>query len=102
MLELALKLDPEREIEKRLKDMRRQIEESSEYLDSERSASVSQSGAPSDVTNKKKVQFATSPSPDKFRSSAAGSEKGYASSSHGSSKNNNQKIDDSIGESISI
>ena len=41
MINLALKLDPQREIEKRLKDMKRAVEESSENLDSMRSMSVS-------------------------------------------------------------
>lgn len=97
MMSLALKLDPRKEVEVRYNNMRRAVEESSENLDSAR---FSQSGAPSESTNKKKVQFA---SPDKYRSAVASS---HDSSSAASVKYSNQKgssvIEDSIGESINI
>lgn len=56
--------------------MKKALEESSENFDSARSYS----GAPSESTNKKKVQFAPSSSPDKFRSS------GVSSDDHSSQK----------------
>lgn len=53
MVSLALRIDPNAEIEKRIRDMRRQVEENSEQLESARSYGLSQSGAPSE--GKKKV-----------------------------------------------
>ena len=60
MMDLALNLDPKREIERRFRDMKKVVDESSEALQSARSVSVSQSGgAPSESVNKRKVQFAS-------------------------------------------
>lgn len=86
MVSLALRIDTNAEIEKRLKDKRRQIEDSSEQLESARSYGLSQSGAPSE--GKKKVQFA---SPEKYRSSVI---------DDSSNRFSNSKVEDSIGESI--
>lgn len=88
MVSVALKLDPNAEIEKRFRDMKRQVEESSDVLESARSFNVSHSGVPSD---KKKVQFA---SPDKYRSSVIDEQS--------SGKYSNNKYEDSIGEDIGI
>ena len=100
MIAVALKLDPQQEIEKRIREMERAIEESSDgnqtnIQESARSViSISQSGVPSEsIKSKKKVKFE---SPNKFRSSNNGSVDGS------SIKNSSHKFEESIGESIDI
>lgn len=83
-MDLALKLDPSKEIEKRFRDMKRVAEESGDLS----ARSISQSGAPSE--NKRKVQFA---SPSKQERQEERSSR-YSNSKSG--------IEESIGESISI
>ena len=104
MLNLALNIDVENEIQKRMYMAKRAVEESSEQLQEEYSVSArSQSmGAHSHFTQpdekrKKNVKFA---SPEKFSSvhsqSSDNASSKYRSSSRG------QNIEESIGESIRI
>jgi hypothetical protein len=94
LMNLALHLDPKKEIEKRFNNMKRAMEESSEQLDSVRSMSMS--GAES--MGKKKVKFENE---NKYRSPSAHSGSGMDDSSSRHSNSNN-KFEDSIGESISM
>ena len=103
MLDLALNLDIDKEIEKRIHGAIRQIEESSDNYNEYSARSYSQSLGPVSQSNnddhkkKKNVKFA---SPEKF-SSAHSNE--MSSAGAGSSRyRSSHRIDDSIGESIKI
>jgi len=48
MLKVAMDLDPQKEIERRMREMKRHIEESVDITESARSMSMSQSYAPSE------------------------------------------------------
>jgi len=84
MMDLALKLDPSKEIEKRFRDIKRVAEESGDLS----ARSISQSGAPSE--NKRKVQFASPSKQERLEERSSR----YSNSKSG--------IEESIGESISI
>jgi len=84
MLKVAMELDPQKEIERRMREMKRHIEESgADITESARSVSMSQSYAPSEsMGNKKKnVRFEPSPEQNRYRSSAAKDEVSSQSSS---------------------
>ncbi len=89
MMDIALKIDTNKEIDKRYKETKKAIEESGETVLSARS--ISQSGAPSESVNKRKVQFA---SPQK-----QGRPSEEERSRYSNSKSN---VEESIDESISI
>ena len=66
-----MELDPQREIERRMREMKRHIEESADITESARSISMSQSYAPSESMGQKKknVRFEPSPEQNKYKSS---------------------------------
>ena len=71
MLKVAMDLDPNKEIERRMREMKRNIEESAaDVTESARSINMSQSYAPSESlgTKRKNVRFEPSPDQNKFRS----------------------------------
>lgn len=99
MLTIALNLDPQKEIERRMREMKRAIEESGDAVtESARSINMSQSYAPSESMGtkmKKRVQFEVTP--DKFKSSGRDDTSSQASRQHSSSK-----VEESIGEDLEI
>ena len=97
MLTVALNIDVELEIQKRLKGARRAIEESSEQYDQYSARSQSIGVASEDQKKKKRVNFA---SPERYSSVNSYEQSSDAASSR--YKSSGKNIEDSIGESIKI